>query len=166
MPGVGEELVPFGFPGPAPRQVQGEAAGRGRDPRRDRDQGPADGGGRHPGQMRAGEGGGGAGEIERHHQPGTVGDEPPRRQVCERGALRVGVDLLDDRVPAVNLVRGHGVQDGGVGGGEERVEPPGPASVGYRQIVFCALIFTQREVVAGYLVSYALKPPSRSREAR
>ena len=41
------------------------------------------------------------------------------------GVLQVGVDLLDDRVAAVGLVRGHGVGHLGVGGGEERVEAPG-----------------------------------------
>ncbi len=38
------------------------------------------------------------------------------------GVLEVGVDLFDDRVPAVGLVGGDGVQ---VAGGEERVETPG-----------------------------------------
>ena len=47
------------------------------------------------------------------------------RQVRERGVLQVGVDLLDDRVSAVGLVRGDDVEDGLLGGGEERVEPPG-----------------------------------------
>jgi hypothetical protein len=45
--------------------------------------------------------------------------------VRERGALQLGVDLLDDRVAAVGLVRGHGVDHFGVAGGEERMEPPG-----------------------------------------
>ena len=31
----------------------------------------------------------------------------------QRGVLQVGVDLLDDRVPAVGLVRGDGVQEAG-----------------------------------------------------
>jgi hypothetical protein len=34
-------------------------------------------------------------------------------QVSECGALQVGVDLLDDGVPAVRLVRGDGVQPAG-----------------------------------------------------
>ena len=38
--------------------------------------------------------------------------------------FEVGVDLLDDRVLAVGLVRGDGVEDRGVGGGEEGVEAP------------------------------------------
>ena len=38
------------------------------------------------------------------------------------GVFEVGVDLLDDRVAAVGLVGGDGVE---VGGGEERVETPG-----------------------------------------
>jgi hypothetical protein len=38
--------------------------------------------------------------------------------VRQRGVLQVGVDLLDDRVPAVGLVGGDGVE---VAGGEERV---------------------------------------------
>jgi hypothetical protein len=42
--------------------------------------------------------------------------------VREGGVLQVGVDLFDDRVAAVGLVRGDGVQ---IGGGEERVETPG-----------------------------------------
>ena len=48
----------------------------------------------------------------------------PGGQVGQGGVLQVGVDLLDDRVPAVGLVRGDGVEHVGVGGGEERVEPP------------------------------------------
>jgi hypothetical protein len=35
------------------------------------------------------------------------------------------VGLLDDRVMAVGLVCGHGVEHARVGGGEEGVEPPG-----------------------------------------
>ena len=42
----------------------------------------------------------------------------------ESGSLEVGVDLLDDCVPTEDLVRGHGVEEVGVGGGEERVEAP------------------------------------------
>ena len=56
---------------------------------------------------------GGAGEVERdhrEHQPGGVGGERPRGQVRQRGVLQVGVDLLDDRVTTVGLVRGHGVE--------------------------------------------------------
>ncbi len=34
----------------------------------------------------------------------------PGGQVRQRGVLQVGVDLLDDRVPAVGLVRGDGVE--------------------------------------------------------
>ena len=127
---AGEQLGPRGLPGPVLREVQGQASGRGRDPAgywislrrmvavvaRARSEARV-----------AGEGGGGAGEVERdhrQHQPGGVGGELPGRQVRQGGVLQVGVDLFDDRVPAVGLVRGHGVEDGGVGGGEERVEPP------------------------------------------
>ena len=63
-------------------------------------------------RLGAGDGGGGAGEVERHHgehQPGGVRGELPRGQVRQGGVLQVGVDLLDDRVAAVGLVRGHGV---------------------------------------------------------
>ncbi len=49
----------------------------------------------------------------------------PGGQVRQRGALEVGVDLFDDRVPAVGLVGGDGVQHMGRDGGEERVEAPG-----------------------------------------
>ena len=35
------------------------------------------------------------------------------------------MDLFDGRVTAVSLVRGHGVDRGWVGGGEEAVEAPG-----------------------------------------
>ena len=62
------------------------------------------------------EGRGGAGEVERddgEHQPGGVGGEHPGGQVRQGGVLQVGVDLLDDRVAAVGLVRGDGVQDSG-----------------------------------------------------
>jgi hypothetical protein len=48
-----------------------------------------------------------------------------RWQVRQRRVLEVGVDLLDDRVPTVGLARGDGVEDRGVGGDEEPVEPPG-----------------------------------------
>ena len=48
----------------------------------------------------------------------------PDGQVRQRGVLQVGVDLLDDGVMAVGLVGGDGVEDLGVGGGEERVEAP------------------------------------------
>ena len=68
------------------------------------------------------------GEVERdhcEHQPGCVRGEPARGQVRHCGVLQVGVDLLDDRVPTVGLVRGHGVEHLGVGGGEEGMEPPG-----------------------------------------
>src|SRR3954447_11155387 len=41
-----------------------------------------------------------------------------------RAGLEVGVDVLDDRVTAVGLVRGDRVQLGGGGGGEEGVEAP------------------------------------------
>jgi hypothetical protein len=44
--------------------------------------------------------------------------------VRQGGVLQVGVDLLDDCVTAVGLVRRDGVEQVGVGGGEERVEPP------------------------------------------
>lgn len=44
-----------------------------------------------------------------------------RRQEGQGRALETSVDLLDDRVPAVGLVRGDGVQGAG---GEERVRPP------------------------------------------
>ena len=73
----------------------------------------------------AGEGGGGAGEVERdhgQHQPGGVRGELPGGQVRQGGVLQVGVDLFDDRVAAVGLVGGHGVEGAG---GEEGVEPPG-----------------------------------------
>jgi hypothetical protein len=42
--------------------------------------------------------------------------------MSQGGVLEVGVDRLDDRVTAVDLVGGDGV---GVGGGEERMEAPG-----------------------------------------
>ena len=45
--------------------------------------------------------------------------ELPRGQVCQSAGLEVGVDLFDDRVPTVGLVRGDGVKVLGVGGGEE-----------------------------------------------
>jgi hypothetical protein len=44
--------------------------------------------------------------------------------VRQRGVLQAGVDLLDDRVTAVDLVRGDRVSLGGVDGGEEGVEAP------------------------------------------
>ncbi len=44
--------------------------------------------------------------------------------MCEGGALQVGVDLFDERVAAVSLVRGHRVVVLGAGGGEEGVGAP------------------------------------------
>ena len=49
----------------------------------------------------------------------------PEGKVRQGGVLQVGVDVFDDRVAAVGFVRAHGVQVGGVGGGEEGVEAPG-----------------------------------------
>jgi hypothetical protein len=43
----------------------------------------------------------------------------------QRCVHQVGVDLFDDRVPAVGLIRGHGVGVLTVCGGEEGVEAPG-----------------------------------------
>ena len=40
----------------------------------------------------------------------------------QRTVLQIGVDLLDDRMLPVGLVRGHGTQQVWVGGGEYRVE--------------------------------------------
>jgi len=45
--------------------------------------------------------------------------------VVDGGNEALGVGVLDDRVTAVGLVGGDGVGLGGLGGGEERVEPPG-----------------------------------------
>ena len=42
--------------------------------------------------------------------------------MSEGGVFQIGVDLLDDGVPAVDYVGGDGVV---IGGGEERVEAPG-----------------------------------------
>ena len=72
----------------------------------------------------AGEGPGGAGQVERHggeDEPGAVRGEAARGQVRQSGVLQVGEDRLDDRVLAVDLV---GVDGRQVAGGEERVEPP------------------------------------------
>ena len=55
---------------------------------------------------------------------GGVRGELPRGQVREGRAFEVGVDLFDDRVVAVGLVRCVGVEHVGGGGGEERVEAP------------------------------------------
>ena len=47
---------------------------------------------------------GGAGEVDRDRgqgEPGGVGGEPAAGQVRKRPGLKVGDDLLDDRVPAV-----------------------------------------------------------------
>ena len=72
----------------------------------------------------AGEGAGGAGEVERDRgedEPGAVRGEAARGQVRQGGVREVCEDLFDDRVAAVGLVGGGGVQ---VVGGEERVESP------------------------------------------
>src|SRR3954462_12817543 len=49
----------------------------------------------------------------------------PEGRWGQGGGLEVGVDVFDDRVPPVGLVRGDGVAGVGVGGGEEGVEAPG-----------------------------------------
>jgi len=51
-------------------------------------------------------------------------NRPDVRQVGQRGVLQIGIHVFDDRVPAVDLVRGDGVRGVAGGGGEERVEPP------------------------------------------
>ena len=121
-PGV-EELAPCALPGPGGGQVKGEFPGGGSDPGRGVDDLPADRRGGRFRQRGAGDRGGGAGEVEGDHgedEPSGVRGEHPGRQVREGAVLQVGVDLLDDRVTAVGLVRGDGVQGAG---GEERVEP-------------------------------------------
>ena len=96
---------------------------RGRDARRNLNQLPADGAGARFAEGAAGEGSGGAGEVERdrgQHQPGGFGGEFPRRQVRQRTVFEIGVDLLDDRVLPVGSISADGVWGAG---GEERVEP-------------------------------------------
>lgn len=44
--------------------------------------------------------------------------------MSQSGVLQIGVYLLDDRVLTMGGISGHGVQVGGVGGGEEGVETP------------------------------------------
>jgi hypothetical protein len=71
---------------------------------------------------------GGAGEVERdhgEHEPGAVRGEHPGRQMRERAALQIGVDLFDDRVTTVGLVRRDGVRYVLRSGGEDRVMPVG-----------------------------------------
>jgi len=71
-----EELLPPGFPGPVPGQVQGRAAPGGGDTGRDADQVRTQRRGGGLGVQPAGQRPGGAGEVERHHralQPGGVG---------------------------------------------------------------------------------------------
>lgn len=66
----------------------------------------------------------GAGQVERHarqHEPGAVGVEPAGGQVRERPVLKVGDDLLDDRVAAVI---GFGLDQCQGRGGEYRVVAP------------------------------------------
>ncbi len=48
--------------------------------------------------------------ITGQHQPGGVGGEYPRGQVRQRGGFQVGMDLFDDRVAAVGLIRRDGVE--------------------------------------------------------
>ena len=64
----------------------------------------------------AGEGGGGAGEVERHHradQPGGVRRKRVRRQMGEGGVLQVRMDLFDDGVLTVGFVGGDGIESSG-----------------------------------------------------
>jgi hypothetical protein len=71
----GEQGGPAVLPGPALRQVQGQASGGGRDARRDGDQRAADGGAGRFAEPATGEGTGRSREVERHHradQPGAV----------------------------------------------------------------------------------------------
>jgi hypothetical protein len=78
---------------------------------------------RRLGQPFSGDRGCAPGEVERdhrQHQPCRVGIDYPRRQMGQGTVLQISMDLLDDRVPTVNLVRGDRIE---VTGGEERVEP-------------------------------------------
>ncbi len=125
-----EEPVEGGLPGPALGQVQGdptrgpcEACGH-------RDEGAADRRGRRSGEPACVvcDESGRAGEVEPDHredEPGAVRGEHPGRQMSEGSALQIGVDLFDDRVCPVCLVRHHGAHRCLVGGGEERVVPVG-----------------------------------------
>ena len=75
---MGEQLDPAFFPGPVFGQVQGDAACRGGNSRGDVDEFPSDGCGDGFSEGAAGEGAGGAGEVERdagEHEPGRVGGE-------------------------------------------------------------------------------------------
>ncbi len=73
----------------------------------------------------AGELSDGAAEVVRHDrqgEPGRVGHELARRQVCQAGALELGDGLLDDGVPAVI---GLDLGQREVPVGDERVVVPG-----------------------------------------
>jgi hypothetical protein len=109
--------------------VQGEAAGRAREPGGNGDEpGPHGGGGRDRqpfARACGGEGAGCAQQVERDRregEPGGDGGEHPRRQMRQRPCLEVGDDLLDDGVRAV---RGFGLEHGLGGVGEDRVVSPG-----------------------------------------
>jgi hypothetical protein len=62
--------------------------------------------------------------ITRADQPRGVRRKRVRREMGDCGVLQVRVHLLDDGVLAVGFVGGDGTDLVGVGGGEERVEPP------------------------------------------
>ena len=75
---MGEKLGPGLFPRPVFGQVHGDATGRGGDPRGDVDEFAANGRCDGFSEGAAGEGTGGAGEVERdagEHEPGRVGGE-------------------------------------------------------------------------------------------
>jgi hypothetical protein len=100
-----EEIQPSSLAVPALGQVQGDvAAAVASDPGADADQLAADGQAARFGAGRAGQGGGGAGQVMADGStgdPGGVGGEMPRGQVGERAVVPVGEDLLDDGVVAV-----------------------------------------------------------------
>lgn len=123
--GVFEQPRPLRFPLPVLRQVQDQPAGPADDPCRAGNQFPADPRGDRPGQPGIGDGARSAGEVERHdraHQPGGIRGELPRRHMRQGAVLHVCVDLPDDRMLAMGLIRSDGVEDVQGAGGERGME--------------------------------------------
>ena len=125
-----EQSCERGLPGPGLGQVQRDPAGRACQAGWDVDEGAADrrcrGFGESTGMV--GDETGSTGEVEcdhGEHEPGAVRGEHSGGQVREWAVLQVGVDLLDDRVSAVSLVRRNSVESLSGRGGEERVVPVG-----------------------------------------
>ena len=100
----GQGATELGFPGPAPGQMQGEAARRAGEPSGQGEEAPPEGLGGHDLLTQA-DSRGPAGQVTRHYlggQPGGVGGEAPRGEMVQTDAvLEVSYRVLDLGVAAM-----------------------------------------------------------------